>query len=97
MGLGVLGGFAFCFCCNGLGFIGYGGGSERLGFWEALLVVFVVMVWILLGVAGGGWFWGVEGLGLRRLRPRGAGPSACTWVVVEGLGSEGLLEGDCGV
>ena len=35
-----------------------------MGFWEALLFVFAVMVWVLSGAVGGGWFWGVEGLRL---------------------------------
>ena len=26
---------------------------------------FAVMVWVLSGVVGGGWFWGAEGLGLK--------------------------------
>ena len=29
------------------------------------VLFFVVMVWVLSGVVGGGWFWGAEGLGLR--------------------------------
>ena len=28
-------------------------------------LAFAVMVWVLSGVVGGGWFWGAEGLGLR--------------------------------
>ena len=43
---------------------GCGVGVEKLGFWEALFFGFAVMVWVLSGVVGGGWFWGAEGLGL---------------------------------
>ena len=34
-------------------------------FWGVLFFVFAVMVWVLSGVVGGGWFWGAEGLGLK--------------------------------
>ena len=34
----------------------WGGGSERLEFWEALFFVFVVMVWVLSAAAGVGGF-----------------------------------------
>ena len=30
-----------------------------------LFFAFAVMVWVLSGVVGGGWFWGGEGLGLK--------------------------------
>ena len=30
-----------------------------------MFFAFVVMVWVLSGVVGGGWFWGAEGLGLK--------------------------------
>ena len=40
-------------------------GVERLGFWGVLFFVFVIMVWVLSGMVGGGWVWDVEGLGLR--------------------------------
>ena len=34
-------------------------------FGGVLFFAFVVMVWVLSGVVGGGWFWGAEGLGLK--------------------------------
>ena len=34
-------------------------------FGGVLFFAFVVMVWVLSGVVGGGWFWGIEGLGLK--------------------------------
>ena len=34
-------------------------------FWGDLFFAFAVMVWVLSGVVGGGWFWGGEGLGLK--------------------------------
>ena len=50
-------------------------------FWGVLFFAFVVMVCVLSGVAGGGWFWGAEGLGAERLgfwgvfsNARGGGP-----------------------
>ena len=42
----------------------------------SLFFAFVVLVWVLLGAMGDGWFWGGRGLGFG--------------VVVEGLGFEGL-------
>ena len=30
-----------------------------------MFFAFAVMVWVLSGVVGGGWFWGAEGLGLK--------------------------------
>ena len=47
---------------------GLGLGLKGWGFWRLLFFVFVVMVWDLSGMMGGGWFWGAEGLGLRWLR-----------------------------
>ena len=94
-----MGGFAFCFCCNGLGFVGCGGGgwfwgaerlrlwdwADRLGFWEILFFVFAIIVWFLSGMVGGGRF-GVEGLGGGVMAEGGLWSRAYTWVVVEGLG-----------
>ena len=34
-------------------------------FGGVLFFAFAVMVWVLSGVVGGGWFWGAEGLGLK--------------------------------
>ena len=37
-------------------------------FWGVSFFAFAIMVWVLSGVVGGGWFWGAEG----RLSLRGA-------------------------
>ena len=42
---------------------GYAVGVERLGFWEALLFVFAVMVWVLSGGVGVGGFGVLRGCG----------------------------------
>ena len=34
-------------------------------FGGVLFFAFAVMVWVLSGVVGGGWFWDAEGLGLK--------------------------------
>ena len=63
----------FCFCRNGVGFVGRGGGGW---FWGAEGLglrgqVGVLVCWVLSDMAGGGWFWGAEGLGLRGWGLRG--------------------------
>ena len=54
--------------CRVLGFnrncIGFVSGVLSC-FGGVLFFAFVVMVWVLSGVVGGGWFWGAEGLGLK--------------------------------
>ena len=32
-------------------------------FWGVLFLAFAVMVWVLSGMVGGGWFWGAKGRG----------------------------------
>ena len=45
-------------------------------FWGVLFFAFAVMVWVLSGGVGGGWFWGAERLGFWGVFPnaRGGGP-----------------------
>ena len=54
--------------CRVLGFnrncIGFVSGVLSC-FGGVLFFAFAVMVWVLSGVVGGGWFWGAEGLGLK--------------------------------
>ena len=45
------------------GFTVYGLGFR--GLIEIVFLAFAVMVWVLSGVVGAGWFWGAEWLGLR--------------------------------
>ena len=58
-------GVFFCFCRNGVGFVGRGGSGWFWGAEGRLGFCFAAMVWVLSGMVGGEWFWGAEGLGLR--------------------------------
>ena len=59
------------FTLYGVGF--WGSNRNCIGFVSGVLscfggvlfFAFAVMVWVLSGVVGGGWFWGAEGLGLK--------------------------------